>query len=226
MLSKPSRKWKRARCIEDWCVVPKDHVELAIIENEEPGCEANIGRLVAVVGEEVLDTDHQCWVPIRPMDSRPWTMLDDKDQPVEIAPKQLWVRLHDLFSTQCFAPEEMVPGMGTPRVEDKVTHGGRDESKWRCKPGDLVMVVYSPWDRFEDLSAEMKRQLGRVGVVLGREMGEHGAFDWRWTVANLNGRKWDNEYTVDGEPYTVEEYYMLIDDKRLLPLVATELAQE
>jgi hypothetical protein len=214
------KKWKRARCIEDWCMVPRDHVELAIMENDEPGCEANIGRLVAVLGEEVEAEGRQYWVPIRPMGSRPWTLINDREEVEVVAPRPIWVRLHDLFSTQCFAPNSYVPGLGPPTPDDKVTDQGIDESRWRCKPGDLVMVVSSPWHPYSCMTPDMQAQIGRIGLVLGREAGEHGYLGWCWSVLNLSGRHWQNIYTVDDKPYVVEETVMSVQDDRLLPLMA------
>lgn len=218
METNTSNTWKRARCIEDWCMVPKDYVELAIMANDEPGCEANIGRAVAVLDEKMRGEDGRYWVPIRPMGQRPWTLINDQGQVQEVAPRQVWVRLHDLLSTQCFAPQTMVPGMGPATGDERIDGLGIDESRWKCKPGDWVMVVDAPFHPFSFLPDDEKAQIGCVGVVLGKEEGGPGESGWHWAVAKVGGGCWTNTYSVGGVPYTLEEPVMLVNDARLLPL--------
>jgi hypothetical protein len=156
------------------------------------------------------------------MDSRPWITIHDQDQVEPLSPQQVWVRLQDLMSTQCFAPACLVPGLGPADPDAKVTDQGLDESSWRCKPGDLVMVCHSPWHAFDDLTADMKKQLGRIGIVLEREAGEYGLHGWHWAVLSISGRNWSNEYSVSGQCYSVEERVMLVHNQRLLPLAALD----
>lgn len=214
-------KWeKRAICIEDGCMVPRDRAELAILEWDKPGCEANIGRLVAVVGEEQETEDRDWVVPLRPMDERPWATIGEGGEVVYVEGQTIWRSVCDVMSTRCFAPMSTVPGMGEPTGTEFVTDGSFDEYRVRCQPGDTVLVVDAPFHPYPFLAADEKVQIGRIGVVLGHEVASPDGYGWLWAVAKADGSCWTNTYSVGGEAYTVDEPVMLINDARLLPLMA------
>lgn len=101
-------KHQRSICVEDWCMVPRDHYELAFVKSEEPGCEANIGRAVAVVGEESEGRDRHWWVPVVPLGPQPWTLLDADGRPIQTRPQQVWMTCGQLLASQLFIHQSVV----------------------------------------------------------------------------------------------------------------------
>ena len=50
--------------------------DLAVVIADEPGCEANIGRIVRVLKPTTVSGCTQAWWSIQPVDRKPWTCIE------------------------------------------------------------------------------------------------------------------------------------------------------
>lgn len=50
--------------------------DLAVVIADEPGCEANIGRIVRVLKPTTVSGTTQAWWSIEPVDRQPWTCVE------------------------------------------------------------------------------------------------------------------------------------------------------
>jgi hypothetical protein len=103
----------RAKPLDDWYAQDEPGYELCLVTADEPGCEPNIGRLVAVVGEECECPNRMWWSPVVPMDGRPWAVTDRGAAPTMTTALPVWVRCRHLMPTGMFIPPGGVPATGT-----------------------------------------------------------------------------------------------------------------
>lgn len=76
--------------------------DLAVVINDEPGCENNIGRFVTVLRASSVRDSSAAWWSVEPVDGQPWTCI----RPIQGGK---WVEVHQeigsvLIEDHCLRP--------------------------------------------------------------------------------------------------------------------------